>query len=159
MKLITHYLFSIGVMFFSVSLFLNVNPFTLLLVLSVFSVAGNVLIDRLGHEVRGGYIRRTPRTHTLGRSVFWGILPAIPLILYAYLFNSYIALVIFLSCVLIGPLHIFLDSLTERGIYVRSGGRWRRFSLASFRYNNPVINGWFCLIGVLLLYVSLVKFF
>jgi hypothetical protein len=50
---------------------------------------------------------------------------------------------------------MLLDIFTERGIYVKRGGRWRRFALAHFSYDNPVINGTAILAGALLLYLAL----
>jgi len=33
---------------------------------------------------------------------------------------------------------MFLDMFTEAGVYVKKGGKWRRYALAHFRYNNPL---------------------
>ncbi|ADX83215.1 hypothetical protein SiH_1867 [Sulfolobus islandicus HVE10/4] len=64
-------------------------------------------------------------------------------------------LLILLNGVVVGPSHLFLDVFTERGIYVKKYGRWRRFALAHFRYDNPAINGLAILLGVIMLLAAL----
>ncbi|EHP68183.1 Protein of unknown function (DUF1286) [Metallosphaera yellowstonensis MK1] len=147
MKLLTHYIFTTGFLTLLSTPYLGF--YVSLLLSSVISSLSNTLIDRLGHEVRGGFVRRTPTTHTLPRSVIWGLLPSLPLF---YFFH---VLPILLLGVLSGPSHMLLDIFTERGIYVKRGGRWRRFALAHFSYDNPVINGTAILAGALLLYLAL----
>ncbi|WP_218185293.1 hypothetical protein [Sulfuracidifex metallicus] len=53
-----------------------------------------------------------------------------------------------MASVLVGPSHMFLDMFTEAGVYVKKGGKWRRYALAHFRYNNPLVNGLAALAGV-----------
>ncbi|MEM3358803.1 MAG: DUF1286 domain-containing protein [Metallosphaera sp.] len=148
MKLVAHYVFTTGVLALLSSPILG---FYEAVTISFFiSWTGNTLIDRLGHELKGGYIRRTPRTHTLFRSLFWGVLPSIPLF------------IIFLNPLYLvmggisGPSHLLLDVFTEKGIYRKKNGRWIRFALAHFSYNNPLVNGLAILIGGGLIYLALI---
>ncbi|QKQ99182.1 DUF1286 domain-containing protein [Metallosphaera tengchongensis] len=147
MKLLTHYVFTTGVLTLMSSPFLGF--YDSLLVSFIIAWISNSLIDRLGHEVRYGYIRRTPRTHTLLRSLPWGILPSLPLSLILG-----VPIIAFLGIVA-GPSHLVLDVLTERGIYVKRRGRWVRYALAHFAYNNPLLNGLFILIGAVFLYIAM----
>jgi hypothetical protein len=52
--------------------------------------------------------------------------------------------------IIVGPSHMLLDVFTEKGIYVKRGGKWARFALAHFRYNDPTVNGLAVFIGFLL---------
>jgi len=45
---------------------------------------------------------------------------------------------------------MLLDVFTERGIYVKRNGRWVRYALAHFRYNDPLANTLAVFIGFLL---------
>jgi vacuolar-type H+-ATPase subunit I/STV1 len=127
----------------------------------VVAVLGNTLIDRFGHEIRSVYgreiVRRTPLTHTLPRSAVWGSIPALVLtLLYYYVYNYLSKELVFLTLVslLNGPSHMLLDVFTERGIYVKRNGKWKRFALAHFSYNNPAVNGMAILLGILMLFTS-----
>lgn len=160
MKLFTHYVFNIGML--SILLSPWYSPYIDLTVAGFLSVLGNSLIDRLGHEVRGGYIRRTPLTHTFPRSVFWGAIPALTLpVLSSFLLPTFITSSlsslepIILVSLLNGPMHMFLDMFTERGVYVKKRGRWRRFALAHFTYNNPLVNSLPVLAGISAVYFLL----
>jgi hypothetical protein len=42
---------------------------------------------------------------------------------------------------------MLLDVFTERGIYVKRNGKWKRFALAHFSYDNPAVNGVAVLMG------------
>ncbi|BCS93992.1 MAG: hypothetical protein MjAS7_2600 [Metallosphaera javensis (ex Sakai et al. 2022)] len=149
MKLVTHYVFTTGLLTAISSPFLGF--YTALTLSFIISWISNTLIDRLGHEVRGGYIRRTPRTHTLFRSLPWGLIPAVPLAL----LEGYVVLV--LLGLVAGPSHLLLDLFTERGIYVRQGRRWTRFALAHFPYDSIFVNGLAILAGSALLYMALLS--
>ena len=94
---------------------------------------------------------RTPLTHTLPRSVLWGWLPSLILIP----LNSYEVIIISLIALLNGPSHMLLDVFTERGIYVKRNGKWRRVALAHFSYDNPAVNGLAILLGILMLFAAL----
>ncbi|ACP35712.1 Protein of unknown function DUF1286 [Sulfolobus islandicus L.S.2.15] len=160
MKLVTHYVFSTGLLTLLSSFFLSF--YTAFFFSSVIAVLGNTLIDRLGHkeiQTRRGLIPvRTPLTHTLPRSVVWGFIPALGLSLlfyYAYHYLSEELLLLVLVSLLNGPSHMLLDAFTERGIYVKRNGKWRRVALAHFSYDNPLVNGLAILLGILMLFVAM----
>jgi len=167
MLLRTHYVFSTGLLTFLGSLITR-DPFEALVFTGIVSVLANTLIDQLGHEmvwVEGKELpRRTPLTHTWFRSILWGSLVtvAVTLLSYIALFNHYyyyndfqarelIALAI-ISGIVVGPSHMFLDALTEKGIYVKKDGRWVRFAVAHFKYNDPLANGLATLGGIMLIF-------
>ena len=163
MKLNTHYMFSTGLLTLVNTLL--IHGFYVSLVLAGFvSVLGNTLIDRLGHEMiwaKNEYIpRRTPLTHTLPRSVAWGIVSALPVIaLVYYVYPHYYFIrdstALLVDGLLVGPSHMLLDVFTEKGIYVKKNGKWKRFALAHFRYDDPGVNGLASAAGVLLLLAAL----
>ena len=68
--------------------------------------------------------------------------------------NSYEVIIISLIALLNGPSHMLLDAFTERGIYVKRNGKWRRVALAHFSYDNPAVNGLAILLGILMLFAS-----
>jgi len=173
MLLRTHYVFSTGVLTFLGSLITR-DPFGTLIFAGIVSILANSLIDRLGHEmvwVEGKYLpRRTPLTHTWFRSILWGSLvtAAVTLLAYFALHSSYyhysyhysyfqlreLFTLAVIYGVLVGPTHMFLDVFTERGIYVKRNGKWVRYALAHFRYNDPLANGLAVLGGMVLLFTS-----
>lgn len=154
MKLSTHYVFTLGLLTLISSMFLT---FYSALSTSLFlSILGNLIIDRLGHEEKGFYIKRTPRTHTIPRSIAWGFIPSAIGIAFSVLVGYYYLLIpLILSGLLVGPSHMFLDVFTEHGIYMKKKGRWHRFSLAHFRYNNPAANGLAVLAGLIMLLIAM----
>ena len=85
MKLRTHYVFSLGLLFLVDSLIVD-SPFYLLILTGIISIVANNVIDFLGHEIKGKYISRTPRTHTLPRSIGWGLLVTLPIAVILYYF-------------------------------------------------------------------------
>ena len=115
----------------------------------IISVTANNVIDHLGHEIRGKYVSRTPRTHTLPRSIGWGLLTSVPIVL---ALHTGIAI---LDGVIVGPSHMLLDVFTERGIYHKVDGRWRRIALAHFSYDNPIVNGLAIIAGVIMLFAAI----
>ncbi|ADB87247.1 DUF1286 domain-containing protein [Saccharolobus islandicus] len=172
MKLRTHYIFSTGLLTLLDSVLFHEYFYYALILSGIVSVIGNSLIDRIGHKeiaTRYGYIPvRTPLTHTIPRSVVWGIVSVVPvfilLLIYYYGFSYHeyyfslsnkVVLLILLNGVVVGPSHLFLDVFTERGIYVKKYGRWKRFALAHFRYDNPLANGLAILMGVIMLLAAL----
>ncbi|ADX84878.1 DUF1286 domain-containing protein [Saccharolobus islandicus] len=172
MKLRTHYIFSTGLLTFLDSVLFHEYFYYALILSGMVSVIGNSLIDRIGHKeiaTRYGYIPvRTPLTHTIPRSVVWGIVSIIPvfilLLIYYYGFSYHeyyfslsnkVLMLILLNGVVVGPSHLLLDVFTERGIYVKKYGRWKRFALAHFRYDNPLANGLAILLGVIMLLAAL----
>jgi len=169
MLLRTHYVFSTGILTFLGSLITR-DPFEALVFAGVVSVLANTLIDRLGHEmvwVEGKYLpRRTPLTHTWFRSIIWGSIAtaAVTLLAYFAMHSSHyhyshfqlrdLIVLSIIFGVLVGPSHMILDIFTERGIYVKRNGRWVRYALARFRYNDPLANGLAVLGGMLLLFTA-----
>jgi len=173
MFLRTHYVFSTGVLTFLGSL-ITQDPFDALVFAGVVSVLANALIDKLGHEmvwVEGKYLpRRTPLTHTWFRSIIWGSLVTVVVVFLAYfaLHSSYyyynyhynyfqlreLIMLAILYGVLVGPSHMILDVFTERGIYVKRNGKWERYALAHFKYNDPLANGLAILVGTMLIIMS-----
>jgi membrane-bound metal-dependent hydrolase YbcI (DUF457 family) len=160
MKLHTHYVFSTGLLTFFGTL-LTHHFYTSLFFSGAVAVLGNTLIDRFGHEIRSVYgremVRRTPLTHTLPRSAVWGFIPALVLtLLYYYAYNYANEELLFLALVslLNGPSHMLLDVFTERGIYVKRNGKWKRFALAHFSYDNPAVNWMAISMGILMLFAA-----
>ncbi|ABP96336.1 protein of unknown function DUF1286 [Metallosphaera sedula] len=155
MRLVTHYVFTMGLLSLIMSMF---TPYYLVLS-GVVAIAGNLIIDGLGHkevQTRRGITipTRTPLTHTYPRSVVWGFLPVIPFLAFGFMYGDF-PWWLLLAGVLVGPSHMFLDMFTEAGVYVRRRGKWRRYALAHFRYNNPLANGVAILLGFLMLVLSL----
>lgn len=164
MKLRTHYIFSAGLISLFLSLLFRIDFFDNLTISLLVSILGNTVIDGLGHKettTRFGEIPvRTPLTHTVPRSVIWGLvstLPLLPIPLYLthyYYWKSLFFISILISGILVGPSHMLLDAFTEKGIYVKKNGKWRRFALAHFKYDNPLVNGLAIFAGATMLYLS-----
>jgi len=154
MKLRTHYIFSLGLLYLIDSLVLN-GLYSIVLAGTISVIANNV-IDSLGHEMRGKYISRSPRTHTFYRSILWGLSVSLPLFVLYYVFPSFhFALSLVLDGSLVGPSHMILDIFTERGIYHKVNGKWSRIAFAHFSYDNPFANGLAILLGVLMLLTAI----
>ena len=176
MKLQTHVIFSTGLLTLINSLFTNFN--SSLILAAIISIIANSLIDKLGHEeklTKYGYIpARTPLTHTVYRSIAWGIVSTIPLIIiplalltltqstyeynyhhliYEYNYYHLIPLMI-IDGIIVGPSHILLDAFTKTGIFVKKNGKWKRAAIAHFKYDNPVLNGLAILAGIIMLIIS-----
>lgn len=71
MKLVTHHLFSIGLMLVVASFFRYPVLFAIFLVV-VAMVLTNILIDEVGHTRDGGIPRRTWVTHSIVTAPLWG---------------------------------------------------------------------------------------
>ena len=157
MKLLTHYVFSTGLLALIATLMGAAFPSALFISL-ITSVMGNSIIDGLGHEERRGYVRRTPLTHTVPRSIAWGVVPGIIISLLLTYGSQWrvtpLAIIVLLSNLLLGPSHMFLDAFTERGIYVKRRGRWVRFAIAHISYNNLLANNAAMIIGLLMLFAA-----
>lgn len=163
MLLRTHYIFSTGLLTLVNSILIH-NFYINLIISGTISVAANSLIDRFGHEIKGPYIARSPKTHTVPRSILWGLIPSIFVIFLLeqvtnHILGEYTKLIplLFVDGVIVGPSHMLLDVFTERGIYIKKNGKWKRFALAHYRYNDPVINGISFLAGVIMLYFAFAK--
>ncbi|QXJ32530.1 DUF1286 domain-containing protein [Saccharolobus shibatae] len=170
-RLRTHYIFSTGLLTLLDSVLFHEYFYYTLILSGIVSVIGNSLIDRIGHKeitTRYGYIPvRTPLTHTIPRSVIWGIISVIPILIllliyyygfsyheYYFSLNNKVILLTLLNGLVVGPSHMLLDVFTERGIYVKKYGKWRRFALAHFRYDNPAINGLAIIAGAVMIYLA-----
>jgi len=100
---------------------------------------------------------KPPRTHTLPRSIGWGLLTSLPIALASYFLlysPTSLMLITILDGVIVGPSHMILDVFTEKGIYHKVDGRWRRVALAHFSYDNPLTNGLAILLGVIMLFAA-----
>jgi hypothetical protein len=155
-ELRTHYVFSFGLLVLLDFILLGKSPIVVIIA-GVVSIFTNSVIDILGHEIEGEYIARTPTTHTIPRSIGWGLVTPTPfaLVLYIYHLPFELILVTFMDGVVAGLSHMLLDIFTEKGIYHKVNGKWRRIALAHFSYNNPFANGLAFLLGILMLFVSL----
>ncbi|MEL9990523.1 MAG: DUF1286 domain-containing protein [Thermoproteus sp.] len=147
MKLETHIIFSLGLVSFALHS-LGAPPYKALTIAFIASLFGNYIIDKIGHR---GHVR-TPLTHTLPRSIAWSLL-SVPLAVLPFGLASLPAAL--MAAALTGPSHMLLDALTEEGIYVKREGKWRRWAIAHFRYNNFVANGIAALAGIIMLVASL----
>ena len=171
MKLNTHYIFSAGLISLILTLVGKISFSDILLISLFVSFLGNTLIDRVGHEwvmTKYGEIpRRTPLTHTVPRSIAWGFVTVLPFIILIFLLHyNYIRISVdfnytkyvfplIISGIIVGPSHMFLDVFTENGIYVKKDGKWKRFALAHFRYDDPLVNGSAVVVGLLMLFLAL----
>jgi Protein of unknown function (DUF1286) len=151
MKALTHYLFSTGISFALLSLSRSLDLSSILIALWL-SLSVNYLIDALGHLSRNGNPTRTRVTHSVFTAPFWGAAVAIAsLMILSHPSGSGPALYVLgfwtSMGVLISEEHLFLDSLTQAGVY-----SWRRrIAIAHFRYDNVALNLGFALLGALLI--------
>jgi Protein of unknown function (DUF1286). len=154
MKLRTHYIFSSGLLSLITVFFI---PFLYAVFLAgLISFIGNSFIDYFGHEIKGKYLSRSPRTHTVYRSILWGLLLSLPIGVLYFVFPSFLFVFsVILDGLLVGPSHMILDVFTERGIYHKVNGQWRRIAFAHFSYNNPLANGLVILLGILMLFAAM----
>jgi len=156
MKLRTHYVFSLGLLSLFDSVLLS-DSLEIIIIAGVISVITNNVIDSLGHEIKGKYISRTPVTHTIPRSIGWGLLTSAPIALaLRFLLHSPIGLILVTATdgAVAGLSHMLLDIFTEKGIFHKVDGRWKRIALAHFSYDNPFVNGLATLLGILMLFVA-----
>lgn len=148
LKEFTHCAFSVGASLYLLSRMhlLSAASFIAGIWLS-FSV--NLLIDVLGHT-RTGVPSRTRLTHSVFTAPLWGASTGYA----SYLVVSQILslqtspnLVLWVSAGVLTSLgHLFLDSMTQAGVY-----SWnRRMAVAHFKYDNPALNAGFVLTGVAL---------
>ncbi|MEL9990373.1 MAG: DUF1286 domain-containing protein [Thermoproteus sp.] len=147
MMLRTHYTFSAGLLALALAALFRPPLYETLTVALLVSATANSVIDMLGHK--GG--RRTPLTHTVPRSVAWGLASSL---LAAVVVPKALPLALAAGAIA-GPSHMLLDVITEHGIYVKRNGHWRRLALAHIRYNNPLANLALTLLGVLFLVLAI----
>ena len=146
MKLIAHDIFSLGLgTYVLVRLGAWIAASVILALL--LSIAVNRVIDA-GHYQKNGHPTRSYLTHSIFTAPIWGLLVGLAI--------SFIALFVFhVDLMLLGAIagtlaafaHLFLDSLTEGGVFLWKG----RIALAHFKYNNGLANGLAIMVGVLLL--------
>ena len=155
MKALTHYLFSTGVSFGLLSLTHTLISGSIMMALWL-SLSINYPIDVLGHVSRNGNPMRTWLTHSvLTAPILGALVAAASLDATSRAFGSGpswepLALWTFMGT-LVSEEHLFLDSLTEAGVYALK----RRIAIAQFNYDNMTLNIGFALLGVLLITVSL----
>ena len=147
MKELTHYAFSAGASLYCLSVLgqLSLLSISVALWLS-FSV--NYTIDALGHSMFGTP-SRTRLTHSVFTAPLWGALISSTSI---YILSREVSsgpLVAVLGFwtgagVLVSLGHLFLDCMTEAGVYY-----WRgRVAIAHFRYDNAPLNAGFIFAGL-----------
>jgi hypothetical protein len=119
------------------------------------SLAINGLIDILGHTRMGDTPVRSFVTHSIFTAPVWGGLVGVASVLIPYSIlkidpNSALTFLALTTGVIVAYSHLFLDALTEAGVYF---GR-RRIAIAHFRYDNPLVNLASAMIGAALLIAS-----
>ena len=157
MKLLTHYIFSTGLLTLIGSLFSdNFNSFISAFIISVIS---NYIIDRFGHRIRNKFYTRTKRTHSINNSILIGLIPAFALIFISDIYYNIIInneiIAVFYQGFFAGPSHLFLDVFTCNGIFIKSGNKFKRFTFLHLKYNNRAINYLFIFLGLLLIIASI----
>jgi len=139
-KLITHYVFTVGLLAWMLPGYLGI----LLSVWLAFSV--NRLID-FGHTSKKSYPARSWITHDLFTVPFWGL--AVGFLTYYVLQYAKTEVPLVISAGVVSAIsHLFLDSITESGIFVAG----KRRALAHFSYNNALVNVIFITAGLFLLF-------
>ena len=153
MKELTHCTFSVGASIFVLCV-LDLLSWPSILVALWLSFAVNCAIDVFGHTWFGPP-SRTRLTHSLFTAPLWGVVVSYAsYALVAQIFPVESVLVLWywiVGGIAIAMGHLFLDSFTQAGIFY-----WRRrIAIAHFRYDNPVVNAGFILIGLGLLAMAL----
>ena len=153
MKQLTHYVFSAGICIYALSVF-GFLSFASILVSLWLSLSINYVIDILGHTLRGTPAR-TRLTHSVFTAPLWGgsvSLASIQVLSRAassFLLPS-MSLFWVGAGILIAMGHLFLDSMTQAGVYL-----WKdRVAIAHFRYNNLALNAGFIAAGLLFTLVA-----
>lgn len=148
MKLSTHVIFSVGLVFFtSVKLFSSDLPTAT--VLAIFSLVMQYSIDALSHEKIGGYSRRTPLLHSPTGA--FAISVVFTLAFFAIFRKIHMLPLAMVANMIAAFSHLLLDSITERGIYL--GGR-RIVEKRMLSSSNPFLNVGFSLVGFSFLILS-----
>ncbi len=160
MKLITHYIFSIGLVAFVVARFLP-SPIGLSIATLIglgLAIIVNFVIDVLGHrrkvvDTPQGYRNvpaRTRLTHSIFTAPIWGAVMGWGL-LGVLLNGSQPAIIWAVELgVIIAAGHLLLDSFTMAGVYSFR----KRIAIAHWKYNSFLGNGLFIMIGVVLIWLS-----
>ena len=96
----------------------------------------NIAIDMLGHEVRGGWPRRTAFSHSLFGPLVYSTAFILPVLLAPPREAAAAA-----TSILVGSYsHLLLDAVTEGGIYLYWPLSRKRWRIAGYRYNHPLLN-------------------
>jgi hypothetical protein len=160
MKLITHYIFSIGLSAFVINRFLHgpLAPSTAGFIGFGLSFIVNLLIDTLGHrrkfvDTPQGYRKvpaRTRLTHSIFTAPIWGAFIGWGLL--GVILNEAQPAVIWAAeiGVIIAAGHLLLDSFTMAGVYSLR----KRIAIAHWQYNSFLGNGLFIAIGIMLIWLS-----
>jgi len=190
MNLAPHTVFTLGVAFFLVSHFPYGIPFLspilahylsftqlewqytidgssieeLVLWAGFLAWAVNQVIDLIGHKApyKGAIPIRMARTHSIYTAPLWGILCAVVATCIITLFSPANHLVYFsiFFGVCVAYSHLFLDVMTEGGIYIvrtirgRSGLHNARYYWAQYKYDNQIVNALAVLAGITLISLS-----
>ena len=160
MKLNTHYIFSAGAISLALVLTKDLSFYNILAISFFVSFVGNRLIDGLGHEEawygNKKYPKRTPTTHTVPRSVIWGLVTVLPILIILYIFQlPQFFLPVVIAGIIVGPSHMILDIFTQAGIYKKRNGEWERVAFAHLSYNNAFANMIAVISGLLMLLFAL----
>jgi hypothetical protein len=153
----THYAFSLGAGLYLAYHVGQPPTLTSLVLLVWLAFATNELIDVMGHRTQDGRPVRSFWTHSVFSAPAWGLAAALAS---AYLLDGILGEAMTVPQALfaggIGIVfacsHLLLDALTEGGVFL---GR-HRVALAHLRYDNPVLNGTFTAVGVLLVFATFV---
>ncbi len=136
MRLLTHIVFTMGLVLYATG-----NAYAM-----VFAVLAQVIIDVLGHTHSHGYVRRSWVTHDAVLSLITVVLPMT--LLTTYYVGNIVLSAYAMTLALYS--HLFLDWLTEGGIFIMR----ERVRGLGIPYNQPVANALFILLGILLLTMS-----
>jgi len=155
-RMITHLFFSFGVVAIALA---PLHSWWLILPAAIVVFFTNFVIDLFGHE-GGSRPRRTPLTHSIVYAPAWGIAVGVVFGFIMYIMTrGQMPIAMFSVLILCGVIsslsHLFSDSLTEGGIYVSTehneNTRWR---LASYKYDNSMLNLGLIALGLGLLYLA-----
>lgn len=157
-KLVTHVIFSTAIILFMAKLF-EFFGLSLATGIELFFIAGtiaiitNYIIDAVGHERRGPYVRRTKNTHSLSGATLVSLITAIILyILFWFVLgitSIQFGFWLFVLCLASSYAHLLADLPTEGGVYYHN----HRVKLGGFKYNGPV-NLLFLLLSFVIFYIA-----
>jgi membrane-bound metal-dependent hydrolase YbcI (DUF457 family) len=146
MKLLTHVVFGAGMCYAFLSSMLG-GPDLLLdaAVAVVLSYAVNYLIEALGHRKRDGWSVRTPLTHSVFTAPVWGAAVAYVVWAVGSVYGLPGGALLYIAAgILVAFSHLFLDSMTERGVFFIT----ERIAISHFGNNNALLNAGFVLLGI-----------
>lgn len=138
MKAITHYTFSAGASVYALSE-LGLLSWHSIAIALWLSLAVNYSIDALGHS-NAGTPSRTRLTHSVFTAPLWGASVSwASVFVFSQMFpfdSQFTTLFWVVAGILFALGHLFLDSMTQAGVYY-----WRnRIAMAHLRYDNAVLN-------------------